>query len=412
MSDNPILKNLDQPEVLECHYRSDPERFEADFQDAIQHKSDSETLRVWQARLSYLSPAVVQKISVAALVTLCLVAGFFTKLPAFLPVGDSWYYPRFMPLITIVAVVVYFLITATNKRMRSVVALGVAGCIAYLLVLPDADSSDSITMALIHLPLFAMSLLAASFMSDQWNSVEARLNFIRYIGEMLIYTSLILLGGMVLTAITLGLFNLIDLDIDEWYMEYVVVLCLVSAPVVATYLFDTLQRRQSRFAPMLSNVFSPLFLITILAYLVATFYQGRSPFTDRDFLILFNGLLLVILVLTIFSISGKKRASHIQLSDYINVLLVAATLVVNVIALSAILFRWLEFGLTVNRLVVTGANLTIFVHLILILVQYAKCLKQNRRLTSLEAIVARYLPVYTVWSLIVAVVLPLVFQFK
>ncbi len=412
MSDNPILKNLDQPEVLEHHYRSDPEQFEADFQDAIQHKSDSETLRVWQARLSYLPPAAIQKISVAALVVLCLVAGLFTKIPAFLPVDDSWYYPRFMPLITIAAVAAYFWITATNKRMRSVVALGIAGCITYLLVLPDADSSDSITMALIHLPLFAMSLLAASFMSDQWNSVEARLNFIRYIGEMLIYTSLILLGGMVLTAITLGLFNLIDLDIDEWYMEYVVVLGLVSAPVVATYLFDTIQGRQSRFAPMLSNVFSPLFLITILAYLVATFYQGRSPFTDRDFLILFNGLLLVILALTIFSISGKKRASHIQLSDYINVLLVAATLVVNVIALSAILFRWLEFGLTVNRLVVTGANLTIFVHLILILIQYAKCLKQNRRLTSLEAIVARYLPVYTAWSLIVAVVLPLVFQFK
>lgn len=408
MSDNPILKNLDQPEVLESHYRSDPEQFEADFQDAIQYKSDSETLRVWRARLSYLPPAVVQKISVAALVVLCLIAGFFTKIPAFLPVDDSWYYPRFMPLITITAVVAYFWITATNKRMRSVVALGIAGCIAYLLVLPDADS---ITMALIHLPLFAMSLLAASFMSDQWNSVEGRLNFIRYIGEMLIYTSLILLGGMVLTAITLALFNLIDLDIDEWYMEYVVVLGLVSAPVVATYLFDTIQGRQSRFAPMLSNVFSPLFLITILAYLVATFYQGRSPYTDRDFLILFNGLLLVILSLTIFSISGKKQAGHIQLSDYINVLLVAATLVVNVIALSAILLRWLEFGLTVNRLVVTGANLTIFVHLILILVQYAKCLKQNQRLAGLEAIVARYLPLYTVWSLIVVLALPLALQF-
>ena len=412
MSNNPVLENLDQPEVLESHYRADPEQFEADFEQAIAQKPDSETLRVWHARLNFSPAVVTQKISVAALVALCLGAGFFTKIPAFLSVEDDWYYPRFVPLITIVAVAMYFLITATHRRMRSVVAIGIVCCIAYLLVLPDGSQSDSVTMALIHLPLFALSLLAASFMSDNWKTVEARLDFIRYIGEMLIYTALILLGGMVLTAITLGLFNLIDLDIDEWYMDYVVVLGLVSAPVVATYLFDSMQGRQSRFAPMLANVFSPLFLITVLAYLVATFYQGRNPFTDREFLILFNGLLLVILALTIFSISGKKRASRIQLSDYINVLLVAATLVVNIIALSAILFRWLEFGLTVNRLVVTGANLTIFVHLILILLQYGKCLRAGERLPGLEFIVARYLPVYTVWSLTVAVILPLVFQFE
>ena len=412
MSNNPILEHLDQPEVLESRYRSDPEQFKSDFEQAIAQENDSETLRVWHARLNYLPPAIVQKISIAALVTLCLTAGFFTKIPTLFSLDSGWYSPRFVPLITIVAVTAYFLITATSKNMRSLVALGIAGCIAYLFVLPDEDKSDSIIMALIHLPLFAMSLLAASFMSDKWNRVEARLDFIRYIGEMLIYTTLILLGGMVLTAITLGLFNLIDLDIDRWYMEYVVVLGLVSAPVVATYLFDVLQGRQSRFAPMLANVFSPLFLITILAYLVATFSQGKSPFTDRDFLILFNGLLLVILALTIFSISGKKRASNIQLSDYINVLLVAATLVVNIIALSAILFRWLEFGLTVNRLVVTGANLIIFVHLILILLQYTKCLRLDKRLPSLETAVARYLPVYTIWSLIVAAILPVVFQFK
>jgi len=411
MQNNRILGLLDQPDALESTYRNDPAQFEAELEEAINEKADSETLRVWYARLNYSPPAIVQKISIVALIALCLVAGFFSKIPAFFPVDDDWYYPRFIPLIPVVVVTAYFMITTTNNRVRSFVALGIISCIAYLLVLPDDSKADSVTMALIHLPMFSISLLAVSFM-PQWNSVKARLDFIRYIGEMAIYTALILLGGMVLTAITLGLFNLIDLDIDEWYMEYVVVLGLVSSPIVATYLFDAIQNRQSRFAAMLSNVFSPLFLITLLAYLVATFYQGKSPFTDRDFLILFNGLLIVILALTMFSIVGKKRVGYIQLSDYINVLLVAATLVVNIIALSAILFRWLEFGLTVNRLVVTGANITIFVHLTLILVQYVKCLRKNEHLASLGSIIAKYLPVYTVWSLTVAVILPLVFQFK
>jgi hypothetical protein len=117
------------------------------------------------------------------------------------------------------------------------------------------------------------------------------------------------------------------------------------------------------------------------------------------------------LALTVFSISGKKRSEEVQVADYINVLLVSATLVVNVIALSAIIFRWAEYGMTVNRIVVTGANLLIFLHLILLLKQYVVCLSKNEGFARLESTVGSYLPVYTCWSLIVAVVLPLVFQF-
>jgi len=64
---------------------------------------------------------------------------------------------------------------------------------------------------------------------------------------------------------------------------------------------------KSKFASILSNVFSPLFLVTVLVYLAAATYQGKSPFTDRLSHINFNGLLVIILALTIFSISGKKK---------------------------------------------------------------------------------------------------------
>jgi hypothetical protein len=283
---------------------------------------------------------------------------------------------------------------------------------AYIAILPHSSGSASITMALIHLPLFYLALLAASFMGDAWQSVESRLNFIRYIGELSIYCVLILLGGMVLTGITLSLFEVIGLSIEIWYMEYVVVFGLVSSPLVATYIFDAMQMRQSKFAPILSNVFAPLFLITVLAYLVATVYQGNNPFTDRDFLIVFNGLLVVILGLTMFSIAGKSRAIKVQISDYINIALVGVTLIVNMVALAAILFRWAEYGMTVNRVVVSGANILIFVHLILLIKQYIKHILQAGEIKNLEATIAGYLPVYTVWSLVVAVLLPLLFQFK
>lgn len=119
----------------------------------------------------------------------------------------------------------------------------------------------------------------------------------------------------------------------------------------------------------------------------------------------------MILALTIFSISGKKLANGPSASDYINVALVGATLVVDTVALSAILFRWAEYGFTVNRVVVAGANVVIFVHLILLLKQYIGCLKRGREQSKLEEAIANYLPIYAIWSLIVAVVLPLVFGY-
>ncbi|MEW5249400.1 hypothetical protein [Microbulbifer discodermiae] len=413
MTNNIITDNLGRPEVLEKIYRDSPEKFESLLQESITHNAESETLRVWYARLSYSPSISVQKISITLLVALCLAAGFLAKLSTIFSFDDQWYYPRFIPLVVVGTLICYFLITTVSSaKTRNLLLAVIIGCVVYILVLPRVDGSASITMALIHLPLFYLSLLAVSFMNDGWNRVEERLNFIRYIGEMFIYSVLVLLGGVVLTAITLGLFSLIDISIESWYMNYIVVWGLVSAPLVATYLFDSIQSRQSKFAPILSNVFSPLFLITVIAYLVAAIYQGKSPFSDRDFLIIFNGLLLIILALTIFSVAGKKTAASIQVSDYINVALIGATLLVNIIALVAILFRWMEYGITVNRIVVAGANILIFVHLMLLLTHYVNHLRGTAGINRLEAAIAGYLPVYTAWSLVVAVVLPLVFWFQ
>jgi len=413
MSNNVLLENISQPDVLEEAYRNSPQEFEVQLKEALANNNDSETLRVWKARLSYIPSASPQYISVSLIVIICLVAVVFAKIPSFLPIDGDWFYPRFIPIIIISAVILYFIkTTESSSKVFKIVLVGLAVSIIYLSILPDSKGSASITMALIHLPIFSLSLMAASFMGDGWRNVEPRLNFIRYLGEMGIYSVLILLGGMVLTGVTFGLFSLIGISIEQWYMEYIVVLGLISTPLVATYLFDSILHRQSKFASILSNVFSPLFLITILAYLVATLYQGKSPFTDRDFLITFNGLLIVILTLTIFSVSGKKKVIGATGSDYINVSLIGATLLVNVIALSAILFRWVEHGITVNRVVVTGANIIIFFHLILLLREYTAYIRQERGLAGLEATIAKYLPVYTLWSLLVAVLLPVVFWFK
>jgi hypothetical protein len=284
-----------------------------------------------------------------------------------------------------------------------------------MMLMPNQQNSASIIMSQLHMPMVLASLLALSYMANEWKSPFALLRYIRYIGEIIIYTTLILLGGIVLTLLTFGLFRLIGISIEEWYMKYVVIWGLVASPLVATYLYDAVLSRESRLATLIANVFAPLFLMTVVVYLLAMPFVQKNPYSDRDFLITFNGLLIIVWGITVFSISGRSLSSASKIKDAVNISLVSITLIINTIALSAILFRLAEYGVTPNRVAVVGANLLIFVHLVFILVEYIKQLKTMANSDNSEKLiraVANYLPVYTAWSVFIVVVLPILFNFK
>ena len=108
-------------------------------------------------------------------------------------------------------------------------------------------------------------------------------------------------------------------------------------------------------------------VVMALTYLGVAFAAGENPFINRSFLITFNGLLLVVLGISVFSLVERSEKSDVNLIDYINLALVAVTLLIDAIALSAILFRLASFGFTPNRVAVLGADLIIMVHLARIL---------------------------------------------
>lgn len=215
-----------------------------------------------------------------------------------------------------------------------------------------------------------------------------------------------------LSGLTMALFDLIKVRIEDWYLRNVVVYGVVGAPLVATLMVDRLVGERLKLAPLVARIFSPLFLVMVTAYLVVVAVQQKSPYTDREFLIAFNGLLLVVLGLSILVIAERRPGARAGFFDYVTIGLVLVTLAIDVIALSAIVFRLHSYGFTPNRITVLGANLIAFVHLVGILANYARLLWRRADAAALETWIARYLPVYTAWSLFVAVALPLLFRFR
>ena len=249
-------------------------------------------------------------------------------------------------------------------------------------------------------------------MGDNWNSTEKRIDFLRFNGELIVYTAIILLGGIVLTGVTVSLFKLIDLRIQRWYMENIVVMGLAAAPIVATYIIDSSVGVKKNIASIIAKIFMPLFLITVVTYLVAMVIQQKSPYSDRDFLIVFNALLLLVLAISVFSIIEKKYQEGSKILGVTNIALVVTTLIIDVVASSAILFRLKEYGITPNRMAVLGANLLIFIHLCGFLKPFIEIARKNRDYGAIEKWTAGYLPIYSIWSLIVAVGFPIIFWFK
>lgn len=418
-----IKSNLDEHHRLEQAYRTEPDVFKAQLVQALSSYPSCETLRVWHARLSYQASEKKRVVSIFQLLALCITVGLLIKIYELPFIRDDWFIPRYASVIVITGLILYFLLASESiHKVVMIAVIAFLGCVLYVGFLPgpnvttpaiySAAHSQSVLMAFIHFPIFSLSLLGICFMGENWCSTEYRLAYVGYLGEVLIYTSLILLGGVVLTMLTIVLFSNIGLNIEEWYSENVVVIGLATAPIVGTYLYNSIRYREKTFAPLLSNVFAPLFLITVVAYLVATVMSGKSPFTDRNFLITLNGLLLVTLAITVFSISGKKDVGFSRLSDFINTALLVATLALNAAALAAILYRWADEGTTVNRVVVTGANIIIFLHLISLLWSYIRQAQYGQSLENLQLAVTRYFPVYSIWSFVVLFVLPLVFQYQ
>ena len=415
---NRILANEDDPDGLEKLYWSDPEAFKVALLSAAVKKPDSKVFQVWRARIEYNSsvenPSGVPIVVVLLLVTLF---GLLVRIPATF-LAETWYYPRFGPFFTLLSVATYFLYKNHNFKLSIGLAIFSVLTSIYLILIPDWQSfgkpdwhSDSITMALIHLPLTTLILLGICFVQQSWQETKQRIAFVKFCGELLMLSTLILISGGVLSGLTVGFFELMNMDIVEWYMSNIGVIGIVSTPLVATYLYDSVLHRKMQIAVLLAKVFSPLFFIFVLSYIIAMMILGNSPFVNREFLVACNGLLILILGIIVFSITTRSRDSKIIITDYMNVLLVGATLLINTLALSAIVFRLVEYGLTPNRFCVLGVNLIVFIHLTIIAIAYVRVIIHQSDFDILRKKLVGYLPVYCFWFIFVTYLLPLVFGY-
>jgi hypothetical protein len=227
-----------------------------------------------------------------------------------------------------------------------------------------------------------------------------------------VITTLIVIAGGILTGITIGLFSLIGFNIEQFYFQNIVIFGLPAAPILGTYLIQTNPQLVGKVSPVIAKIFSPLVLVMLVIYLGAMLYSGKDPYNDREFLLIFNALLIGVMAIIFFSVAETSRTAKTQMEIWILLLLSVVTVIVNGIALSAIVFRISEGGLTPNRAAVLGGNLLILINLLLVTVQLFRVASKKTAIASVGRAISQYLPVYFVWTIVVTFIFPLIFGFK
>jgi hypothetical protein len=94
--------------------------------------------------------------------------------------------------------------------------------------------------------------------------------------------------------------------------------------------------------------------IHVFLFLATMAWTGRPIDIQRDLLIGFDLLLVLVVCLVLYSASARDPAAPPNLFDWLQLLLIVSALVVDAVALAAIASRISEFGFTPNRVAARG----------------------------------------------------------
>ena len=116
--------------------------------------------------------------------------------------------------------------------------------------------------------------------------------------------------------------------------------------------------------------------------------------------------------LTLFFLVERDSSVQSPIADVLTCLLLAATLGLEALALSAILSRLSSYSFSPNRAAVLGANLVVSGHLATMAFRFLQVLRGREPRERLANQAARYLVVYPAWCAFVAFAFPVLFRFR
>jgi hypothetical protein len=325
---------------------------------------------------------------------------------------DAGFYARNVSLFVLPLLTGYFVwkrgLAASTVRWLAGAFIAAA---VFANVYPVAPLGYTERLMALHLPIALWLVVGIAYAGGRWRQGGGRMDFIRFTGELFIYYVLIALGGGVFTAFMALIFQAIDIDVERFFQSWLLPCGAAGAVLIASWLVEAKQSVIENMAPVLTKLFTPLFAALLVTFLGTVLWTGRGVDIERNVLIAFDLLLVVVLGLLLYSVSARDPRSPPGVFDVLQVVLVVSALLADAVALWAIASRISEFGFTPNRVAALGENVILLVNLAWSAVLYLRFLRKRGSFTELERWQTNYIPVYAVWAAIVVIAFPPLFGY-
>lgn len=361
------------------------------------------------------APAPAARREALAAFGLAVAAAMLVKLPALF--GLAWgefpgFYARNAALFVLPLLAGYFawkrgLAPATVRWL----ALAFVGAAALANLYPLQPGGSTEVLLALHLPVALWLAVGVAYAGGRWQRDAGRMDFIRFSGELFIYYVLIALGGMVLTGFTMLIFQSVGIDAEPFVESWLLPCGAAGAVLVGAWLVEAKQSVVENMAPVLTRLFTPLFAALLVTFLGVLLVTGRGVDVERELLIAFDLLLVVVLGLLLYAVSARDPLRPPGPFDLLQLVLVVAALLADAVALWAIAARISEWGFTPNRVAGLGLNVILLVNLAGSAWLTFRFLRGRGASAALERWQTRYLPVFSVWAGLVVIAIPPLFDF-
>jgi hypothetical protein len=339
------------------------------------------------------------------------VAGFIAKIPQFQGVREDLFYQKNVAFVFFPLLIIYFTWKLNQPLTKLIVpAIVVIVSMIYINLLPIDPANDAIQLSYFHLPIMIWVLLGFTYMGSSISGFKQGIDYLRFTADLLVMSVIILLSGFLFMAMTMGLFKLIGIDTVYIVQNYILIWGLPSIPIIASYIVTNNPQIVNKISPIIAKIFTPMVTLMLFLFLFGIIVTGKNPSKDREFLFVFNGLLIGVMSLIIFSLSEMTKKAKQTFQLYTLLALSTITILINCVALSAIFLRLMEFGFSANRVAVIGADILIFIHLVLVTRKLFSFNKSMVKVKEVEETAGGFLLVYFIWAAFIVFFLPLIFS--
>jgi hypothetical protein len=433
-----IREAREDPERLEGIYQearqnAETDDFQAGLLAAYEESPENMLLAAWYYRMQQAAPEEPRERKAGVNWKLAIPLSILTSLVLWLITAEEGpmfldhlpYFVIFWSPIAALFSVGFLAGTAKRNYARTLIitiALLLSGLYVFLISSGLSENSQTryLDLMAIHLPLLAWVTLGITVLGFK-SSYQDRFAFLIKSIETMITAGLYLIFGMVLGGITFGMFAALNVEIPEPIMRLVLVggFGLLPTLAVATMYDPTAGPKEqdftqglSKFIATMMRLLLPLTLAVLVIYTFVIPFNFMEPFHQREVLIVYNALLFGIMGLLMGATPIRTDELEPRTQRWLRIGILATAILgalISIYALSAIVYRTLDWGITVNRLAVIGWNTINIGILIALIVKQFKD-GQQRWVESLQQVFSFGTNFYVAWGLFLLVTIPLLFR--